>query len=391
MMRMIWLLTNIAIAIIPLGNLLRFDVGTGVALLGLDIVVGLLFLATLPHHVKRRSPLLSDRLFQFFSGFVGIGFVSLLAGAGTLGPVAFGVSVLYLARFVAYGSILWLIPLFPKEKVHILLRRLAFAGLATAVLGLGQYFLYPDLRNLFYLGWDEHLYRLFGTFLDPNFTGAFLVLTLGMVMGMKLLYTHKANLIVLISSVLALSVALTYSRGTYLMLLGSVTLYALLQRKWRLIRNTIIVFTVLFSLLATNRSSEGVNLLRTASIGARVTEYSQAREIIKEKPLIGVGFNAYRYAQLRHGYIDLETWTTDHAGAGVPNSYLFVLATTGIVGFILFVGMWWQIVQRLMHEPVILTLLFGIGVHAFFENTLFYPYLMFVVFILVSARMRRAS
>ena len=39
-------------------------------------------------------------------------------------------------------------------------------------------FVYPDLRNLWYLGWDPHYYRVFATLLDPNYVGILLVLTI---------------------------------------------------------------------------------------------------------------------------------------------------------------------------------------------------------------------
>ena len=39
--------------------------------------------------------------------------------------------------------------------------------------GILQYALVPDLRSLHILGWDDHLNRLAGSFLDPNFTGSF--------------------------------------------------------------------------------------------------------------------------------------------------------------------------------------------------------------------------
>ena len=49
---------------------------------------------------------------------------------------------------------------------------LLFSGLVIVGLGFVQYFFYLGLRNLYYLGWDEHLSFIF-QLLDPNFAGAF--------------------------------------------------------------------------------------------------------------------------------------------------------------------------------------------------------------------------
>lgn len=91
-------------------------------------------------------------------------------------------------------------------------------------------------------------------------------------------------------------------------------------------------------LLPKSLPSEGVNLVRTASVNSRLVAYQEATEIFLNQPVIGVGFNMYRYSQHEKGFLkengNAQSWLTNHSGAGVPNSYLFVLATTGLTGFI---------------------------------------------------------
>src|SRR5258708_13426785 len=88
------------------------------------------------------------------------------------------VSFLYLLRWVSFMSIFFaVIQLDQKFKKKIIW--LLFAdGLLIALIGFLQFFFYPSLSNLFYLGWDNHLYRLFSSFLDPNFFFAFFLLYL---------------------------------------------------------------------------------------------------------------------------------------------------------------------------------------------------------------------
>lgn len=391
----IWFLLMLALLVIPFGNVLRFDLGNGITFLALDIIVGLIFAVQLPLVIRNWSQYARDPVLRAMLVFVAIALFSLMIRMTSLPGVHWFISLLYLMRFVSYASLLIVFSYLEPLRIQVFMKRLLGAGLFTAVLGLMQYIFYPDLRNLFYLGWDEHVYRLFGTFLDPNFSGAFFVLMLGLLTYKKILYTHSKWFIVFFSVVLGSSIALTYSRSTYVMLFISFITYYLLytyknlKAPTRLLKKIWIVVPFGILILILGGSSEGTNLLRTASINARLLEYHQAVEIWQSAPLFGVGFNAYRYAQLHHGFLNIETGMMNHAGAGVPNSLLFVLATTGIVGFAAYVKMWFEIAKKLLttksyHAIALLT---GLMVHAFFENSLFYPYIMFVIFVLISERM----
>ncbi|MCL4386943.1 hypothetical protein M1307_00925 [Patescibacteria group bacterium] len=94
--------------------------------------------------------------------------------------------------------------------------------------------------------------------------------------------------------------------------------------------------------------------------------------------------------QERYGFLDNKNWQETHSGAGVSNSYLFILVTTGVIGFVLFLNFWIRIFKKLgvnrhseFMRPVLLSSLVGVFTHAFFENTLFYPFIMIWIFILL--------
>lgn len=134
--------------------------------------------------------------------------------------------------------------------------------------------------------------------------------------------------------------------------------------------------------------SEGTNLLRTTSTFARKTSYLHAARIIQDHPFFGVGFNAYRYAQEKYGFLKGENGFPDHAASGTDNSFLFIAATAGIFGLIAFVNlliMQARQVISMMHAAsdmqktlatVFFASLIGLCVNAFFINSLFYPFLM---------------
>ncbi|MBI3070128.1 MAG: O-antigen ligase family protein, partial [Candidatus Levybacteria bacterium] len=122
----------------------------------------------------------------------------------------------------------------------------------------------------------------------------------------------------------------------------------------------------------------------------RLESTGNAIAIFKDNPLIGVGFNAYRYAQYRYGFIKGENWQIVHSGAGTDNSFLFVLATTGIIGLISYLYLWWVILKKAYFEKsskiisgVVFASVAGLALNAFFINSLFFPFIMAWMWILL--------
>ena len=105
--------------------------------------------------------------------FSVIAFVCLALNIPNLSFDKFIISFSYLLRWLAYTSLYFIIKDFDnkfKKKIGYLM---IFSGFVVVLLGFVQYFLYPNLRNLYYLGWDEHFIDCFQAFFDPNFAGAF--------------------------------------------------------------------------------------------------------------------------------------------------------------------------------------------------------------------------
>jgi hypothetical protein len=92
-----------------------------------------------------------------------------------------------------------------------------------------------------------------------------------------------------------------------------------------------------------------------------------------------VGFNAYRYAQRDYGFLEEERWQLSHAGAGADSSLLFVLATTGILGLGAYLKIWLKVLEKSGSKKNRLLVLTVLGVllsHSLFLNSLFYPWIM---------------
>lgn len=373
------------LAALALGDLGRIQFENGIAISPYDVGVGVLVLIWLAS-LKWKKTNTARSFLKPILIFAGVGLLSILINFYRLNLEDFVVSFLYLVRWIFYAGIYFVVASFDsrfKKRIPFIL---ILVGITFIVLpGYVQYFLYPDLRNLYYLGWDEHLYRLVSTFLDPNFTASVLSLLLILILTMRL-----GRVGWIFAGFTFVALLLTYSRSGYLMFfVGMASLLVLLNKKKYLLGLfVVLVFGLL--LLPKNLEGEGVKLLRTASFFNRLESTQQAITIIRDNPILGVGFNSYRYAQYRYGFLKGENWRTTHSGAGTDNSFLFVLATTGIVGFTSYLYLWRTIIKKAYQKKsssvismVVLASSFGLAVNAFFLNSLFYPFIMAWMWILV--------
>jgi O-antigen ligase len=374
------------VILFPLGELARIDLPNNIAISGIDFGVFIVTVLTLGIFIFKRNKV-SFALLKPIVIFLGICLLSLLLNIPHLKQNEFFVSFLYLLRFACYSSIYFICRLTSSKLQQKVQLYMIVSGILLLLGGYLQYFFYPSLRNLYYLGWDVHLYRMFSSFLDPNFFGTFLVLyflfLLSFVFHKKVGENKKLLFSLLFLLLLTLiGTVLTYSRSAYLMLaVGVITFFMLRKPSKKIITGGSIFMVIgLISFFTLTKYSEGTNLFRITSTEARLTTSENALVIFQKNPIFGVGFNAYRYAQNRYGLIDQTNnqVAIDHAGAGTDNSFLFVLATTGIVGFLAYLFLWWRIIiiGKTYKSPVLIAAAVALFADAFFINSLFYPFIM---------------
>ncbi len=267
-----------------LGEIARYQLQGGIAVKALDIGVFLfLFLSlSLAGGKIRRSPLLKPVFIFFF-----IAALSLIVNFYKLGTFDLLEAALYLVRWILYAGVYFMVYSLDVKFKNRIPNMLLASGAFIVFMGFLQYFLYPDLRNLMYMGWDEHFYRLFSVFLDPNFAGFFLVLyflfLLGFIFGKKPLMSQA------LLAITFFAIILTFSRSSYLMLIVGLFIFLFLEKKKKLIfySGLVLVFTVL-AISLFGAKSEGTNLLRTTSTLARVESYQDAAVIFKNNPILGL-------------------------------------------------------------------------------------------------------
>lgn len=368
----------------PLGEISRINFQNGIAFTFLDIGIFFLVIFWLFGHILKRKEFNYDQFLPAILFFIFPAILSLLVNFNTLNFSNFLVPSLYLIRWIFYALVLFITAEFDnkfKQKISVLM---LISGFLIIIGGFVQYFFYPNLRNLYYAGWDEHLYRLFSSFLDPNFVGAFLALYLLFVLNLFFESKDRAQFTILIL-LSFLAIILTFSRAAFIMLFVGVLVLSLLKNQRRFATGFFIV-SILFLILLLKfpLKSEGTNLLRIASGQARFDSIKNAIIIFKDHPIFGVGFNAYRYAQKRYNFID-KNWQLIHSGAGTDNSFLFVLATTGIIGFFAYLYMWIKIV-KFSKSDIFISSLLALFVNSLFVNSLFYTFIIFWIWILLGIR-----
>lgn len=372
----------------PSGNIVRFEPFFGIVVTLNDIGVGFLVIAWLLWHLCRDKGFTSPPLTKPIFIFGGICFISLIVNSRNFPPSEFVVAFLYFLRWVFYAGIYFVVNELNLAFKNKIPGFMILAGLIVVIGGYIQYFFYPSLRNLYYLGWDEHLYRMFSSFLDPNFAGAFFVLDLLLILG--LFFSNLENKKIrrgglglgMLGLLTLGAVFLTYSRSALLMFLVGISTFLIMKGRKQWLFAVFLLSLAAIILLPKSFRSEGTNFLRTVSSMTRISSVEKSLLIFRDNPILGVGFNTYRYAQRKYGFLNGSSWETSHAGAGTDNSFLFVAGTTGIIGFTAYVFLWFRILQLCLKDTVLFSSSLALFFGSLFINSLFYPFIMMWMWIL---------
>ena len=364
-----------------LGNVYKFSfIAPEVKISVLDCVVFVLTIVAVLDFKKYQDSFVKYlRVAKPLLLFATLGVVSLLLSLSHFSSQEVLIGAMYLIRWLVYSLLpLSLVRLF---KVPELRKSLLILGGVTILVSLGQYLIYPDIRSLQVAEWDPHYYRVVGSWLDPGFTGLILVFIL-IYLTIRPIANKFFQGLTWIGAYLAL--ALTYSRSSYLAFVIGMAWIAWREKRGKFLLQMVGLLTVTLILLPRAPDGEGVKLERTSSIWARIENWGQALTIWRSQPLIGVGFNTYRYAQRDYGFLTQDKWQLSHSGAGADSSLLLVVATTGMLGLGVYLWYLKRLFQLGTQSLVLEASLAAIIVHSFFLNSLFYPAVLVWIAILLA-------
>lgn len=269
------------------------------------------------------------------------------------------IAFLYFMRLLMYSGYGVYLAYFLKKETpsrRILSNGILLFFIVTVITSFVQYFLYPDLRNLIYQGWDPHLNRMFGVFFDTSVAAAIYGVSFLFLLSVK-----KKNYLLL--ALFLISLILTFARSGYIAFFIALLSVFISRNKARYIFICIALFVSLL-LVAPKQFGPGVGLTRTFTIEARFNDYKEAIQLWSKKPFFGIGYNR------------IKRVVPSHASASYSSSYLIILVTGGIVGLLLFLA---TVVRfAFLHEKAVTLLLF-IGVLSFFDNILLHPFILFLL------------
>jgi len=374
--------------VFPFGQLLRFDLKLGIrpiTIHPIDILVGIsVIVLFLSGNYKR----IKIKYFLFFI----ISIFSLVLSLNQFSIIQVAMGSLYLIRLFAYFIFIYFVYFYIKgkeDKKAFLYKGLLTISTVSAIFGWVQYFWYPDLRFLKFIGWDEHLYRLTGTFLDPIFIG--LVIVFGILISINLYQEKKKIVYLQILAFLAVSLAFTYSRASYLAFIVALIAYFPLKKLKVFI---VIIFTLgLMLLLLPRPEGEGIKLERVASISARWEGYKETFGFFKTSPLFGIGFN--NICNVRENYYNNNIKkVASHACGGADLGLLLILTTTGVAGLMIFINSVYMFSKNIgdtKYKKVLIPVSIALFVHSFFANSMFYPWILGYFGILVAISMNESK
>jgi O-antigen ligase len=350
---MIYFLLLLTIYIWPFGQLLSLTVPSIPSnLYLLDFAVFLVFISLLVS--PNRKKILAGPITKPLLIFLGIATVSLLLNFKQGVSSGFPLSVFYLTRLIIYPSIFYATRYIGISRLKL---PLTISIVIFALICLAQYLVFPDMRYLKNLGFDDHYFRLIGSFYDPNFTGAVLA-------GTALFLIAKDKIILALPFIALL--APTTSRASYFVFIAGLIYHLFSKKKIKLLLLLVLLGVTIY--LIPKPFGEGVNLLRTFSIYSRIGSWQQGLTLFSEKPLLGWGYNTLRG-------VDGSRFQTD-------SSYILILATTGVFGFLTFLNLLYKLYKNTVDWGAKI-LIYSLLIHSLFNNSLFYIWIFALFWIAI--------
>ena len=362
--------------IFPLGQLSKIPLAiTNINIYLHDLIIISFVSVFFIKQITEKKKILTSGLSRKVIIFIAIASFSLLINLFRWGIGDSLLGLLYLVRWVAYFLFyLSLKNLFLSDiNLKSTIKKLMICSALIAVfLGIIQYFLYPNLLFLKYFNWDPHYYRLTSTWLDSGFSGMLYLLFL--ILSYEFYRKNKFSIKkIIIPASIYLSLALTYSRSSYLALLTTSLVYSLKEKTIKYFLAVSIILIVTIGILP-RHDTISTQLERGDTVYSRVENWKNSIKVASISPIIGIGFNNYRQA-INKLIPNDKIAPESHSGSGADSSLLFVLVTTGILGLILYLSF---VFKSIIGKKSILLVASTVALltHSIFNNSLFYGWIM---------------
>lgn len=249
-----------------------------------------------------------------------------------------------------------------------------------------QYFLYPNIGNIAYLGWDPHIMRSVGIFLEPPLAVSAYFFIFSYFVNSYFLHRKIGDILFSISSLLLLG--LTYSRAGYLGFGLVLALFIIRHKKLKL-GIILVIFSLMGLFFISNSHVESLNLARTTTIVSRIEDYKEGISIWGKNRFFGIGYNRIRFEKSK--FVDevfVEDYNPSHGITSFHSSFLTILVTSGVVGLSIYILYLWEIGK--MSEYAFSTILFLVAI-SFFDNMILHPFVLFLLPVFIASCPARKS
>jgi len=382
---------------------LSTDVRGGSAIIGTDIIIFLLAISwiwqkiSVGRHEKHTYPLGKPLLI-----FLSLALLSFLVGLSTLIQVhsfdlkSILLSFSYLLRFAAYAVLYFMAKDFldgSEKNRNFLVNLIFITSILVSIGGFIQLIVVPDFTSFaHYYGWDPHIDRLLGTFFDPNFIGTYLAFIMALGFGLFPATTKRQKVLIALAVLFcAVALLLTFSRTGYLAFLFAFIMIGILRSpKILIVGMTIIILAFINSPRAVQRITDGLSVDETGL--KRIYSWDKGIRLVANFPILGIGYN--NLAPVQDFYALVDEFDVNNR-AGLENSFLTILVTTGILGGLTYLWLWGATIKsalqlwfrkklpyKIRSEGLaIATALLSLVISSLFMNSLLYPFLLVHIWI----------
>lgn len=320
--------------------------------------------------------------------------------------------IVSLSYWVRLTTILGLLPVFciifaHKNNTNVIRPSILFLVSTMVILGYVQLLVYPSLQNISG-GWDPHRFRMVATWLDPNFFGAFLAMTLPYAVCLLLRPARvvpasepeskqrgsrvKPRMTWVFSIFILLDILLTRSRSTFVAMFIAATICGILfllkvrvvpaVKKLASLGAVFIFLCIALAVVLLGNRATNV-FIHDPTVSMRLEAYQVVwRKLVEPNSIIGVGYNSYQFAAKNAGIISNFNI---HSRAGSDNSIFTLLVTTGVFGTALFLAPMLIAatfhIRRFLQTQQVYSLCFiwatiVLLIHSQFTSSLLYPHLL---------------
>ena len=302
-------------------------------------------------------------------------------------------SIMYLARFVFISFLAFLTFNLTKKDKKFVLFFLFFTSLLIVLFWFVQLKFYWnfDSLNMEDVWWDPHIWRMLSTWYDPNYLGWYFVFIFSLwvwYLFEKIKNNKKIRLLLMCILVLLLIwVIFTLSRSSLLALIVSwFVLWLFLSRKLLIIGLIVLFIWISLSSRMQERFLSWVESAKALVFSSqhaldptaklRVDSWKTWIEIYLDNPIIWVWFNTLPVVQKKYW-----AYIKPHASSWIDSSMLTIIATTWMLGLFPFLMFLFSVLREAMrnfyrneswYSIWLFAWIFGIFIHSFFVNTLFF-------------------